>query len=295
MSLDPVELTENFPTLTMQVEQLREFISNPQERARTGFNTLDSYIEGPAAGEIVLLLGRSYTGKSMLIHNMMLNTVEAPGYLVFSMEMPVRALLQRMASAWMGVSHIDFLNQSARGVMSERVFDMAKAFDHHAIAEDPMSLNDMSSYLFVYRKWYGHSPKAVIVDYLELIQTDSRQSGWERTENLARELKVWAKSEHIPVYLVHQSNMRIDSWVKPDEASARGGGYRESDVVVGIHKPSRDPALTMGERQDLHPILRLDVLKNRINGKENYAPIELELAPSLRLTDMKAGADARLI
>ncbi len=294
--LDPVELTENFPTLKHQVEQLREFITNPQERARTGVATLDSYIDGPAAGEIVLLLGRSYTGKSMLIHNMMLNTTASPGYLVFSMEMPARALLQRMASAWMGVSHVDFLNQTARGSMSERVFDMANDFDHHAIAEDPMTLDEMSAYLFVYRQWYGHQPKAVIIDYLELIQTDNvRASGWERTENLARELKVWAKKEAVPIYLVHQSNMRVDSWSKPDEASARGGGFREADIVVGIHKPSRDPALTIGERQDLHPVVRLDVLKNRINGKENYAPIELELAPSLRMTDMKASADVKLI
>lgn len=288
MADERIDIAAQFPTLDSEMEQLREFVSNPQKRARTGFPTLDSYIEGPAAGEIITFLGRSYTGKSMLIHNMMLNKTEAPGYLVFSMEMPTRGLLMRMASAYLGISHGSILEQAKHGKLTEKAFELGTKFGHHVIIEDPMSIAEMSDYLFVYNTWFEQPPAAVIIDYLELIQTDMRMSGWERTEQLARQLKVWAKEQHIPVYLVHQSNMKRKSWEKPDEESARGGGYREADVVVGIHKPSRNTELSPMERQELEPLIKLDVIKNRINGRENWSSIDLELKPSLRLVDIKA-------
>jgi len=104
---------------------------------------------------------------------------------------------------------------------------------------------------------------------------------------LARQVKVWAKTEHVPVWLLHQSNLRQKLWEKPNEESARGAGYREADVVIGIHKPSRDPELTEGERRLLLPIINVDVIKNRINGKENWGSLEFELLPSLRMIEKR--------
>jgi replicative DNA helicase len=289
--IDAIELVEGFPTLDQHIAALTEFVKTPTPRATTGYGTLDELILGPAAGEIALILGRSYTGKSMFIHNMMLNQPQPPGYLIFSMEMPARALVTRLASAWMGTDHNQLLVDQQRGVMSEQVVQMGKELDHHVIVEDPMDLQEMSRYLFVYRQWYGHDPKAVIIDYLELIKTDPRQSGWERTENLARSMKVWAKEEHIPVWLVHQSNMRRQLWEKPNEESAKGAGYREADVVIGIHKPSRDPELSEGQRQQLLSRINVDVIKNRINGKDTWNSLPFELMPSLRMVEGKIQND----
>lgn len=285
VEVDPVELLEHFPTLSFQMDKLKEFVSNPQERARTGFPTLDAFIEGPAAGEVCTILGRSYTGKSQLVHNMMLNYPSPPGFLVFSMEMPATALLMRMASAWAGVPQDHLLEQAKQGKLTETVFQMGKDFDHHVVVEEPMSIKEMSGYLFMYRQWFGHDPAAIIIDYLELVETDMRLSGWERTERLARDIKTLAKVEKVPVFLLHQTNQKRKQWEKPDEESARGGGYTQADVVIGIHKPSRDPDLPMTERKELEPYIMVNVIKNRINGKENYRNIELELLPSLRLID----------
>lgn len=291
-----IELTESFPTLSQHIADLADFVKTPQPRARTGYASLDDLILGPANGEIALILGRSYTGKSMFIHNMMLNYPTPPGFLVFSMEMPARALVTRMAAAWMGTDHSQMLVDQARGMMSDQLHGFGRDFDHHVIIEDPASLKEMSGYLFLYRQRFGCDPAAVIVDYLELIKTDPKQSGWERTENLARSMKVWAKDEHIPVWLVHQSNMRRQLWEKPNEESAKGAGYREADVVVGIHKPARDPDLTEGERQALANVINVDVIKNRINGKDTWSSLEFELTPSLRLVDRKGGQlDANII
>lgn len=294
-AIHAVDLVEGFPTLDQQIAQLAEFVKSPQPRAATGYASLDELILGPAAGEIALILGRSYTGKSMFIHNMMLNQAQAPGYLVFSMEMPARALVTRMASAWMGTDHNQLLVDQARGIMSDRLTQMGDEYKHHVIVEDPCTLQEMSEYLFVYRQWFGHDPYAVIVDYLELIKTDPKASGWERTEQLARQVKVWAKEEHIPVWLVHQSNMRRALWEKPNEESAKGAGYREADVVIGIHKPARDPELTESQRHELASRIAVDVIKNRINGKDTWNSLPFELMPSLRMTEKEKLDDIRII
>ena len=161
---------------------------------------------------------------------------------------------------------------------------------HIVIDEPGLTLGDMSAYLEQYHAYFGFRPHAVIIDYLELIQGESGE-GHVRTEMVAKRLKDWAKREQLPVFLLHQTNRSEPVWDPPNEDSARGAGYTESDVVVGMWQPGRDPKLGSNERKRLNDTrfgvtILMNVLKNRITGRTTDGQdVKLVLEPTLKIVD----------
>ena len=96
------------------------------------------------------------------------------------------------------------------------------------------------------------------------------------------------------VFLLHQTNRSEPEWEPPTADSARGAGYTEADVVVGMWQPATDPKMKEAERAMLQGEIHMNVLKNRINGRTTGAKaITLRMTDSLRLVDLSADATRR--
>lgn len=277
-----------FHTLAEQITSLREFSNNPQQRVRTGLASIDIMCEGPASGEVFTFLGRSFSGKSNVGVNLMVNNPTLP-LILFSLEMPARQVLQRLYSTWSNVSNYDVQRQTKAGSLPHILDTMADELPKQVVVDRPgLSLGDMSAILEQYDEYYGERPAAVVIDYLELVQGGNGE-GHFRTEQIAKALKDWAKSEVMAVFLLHQTNRTEKVWDPPTEDSARGAGYTESDVVVGMWQPGRDPNMGDIERRSLDNQIYMNVLKNRITGRTTSGrPLKMQLEPTLKIVDLSA-------
>ena len=277
------------------VEDLLAYAANPQQRIRMGITSIDEIIEGPAAGEVCTIVGRSYSGKSIIATLIMANNPELP-MVFFSLEMPARQALQRLYAQWSGVDHHSVEEQVRRNTLpTSRLEEFAEAFERHLIVDRPsLTLGDMSTYLHSYTTMFGERPAAVLIDYMELVGgAKSSGEGWQRTEAVAGALKDWAKAEDMPVFVLHQANKSEPEWKPPTADSARGGGFTEADIVLGLWQPSRNPELSSIETKQLDGEIHVKVLKNRVTGRHGTgAPIRLHLRDDLTLGDLSA-LDAR--
>lgn len=283
--LTELRAARHFATLDEQVEMLRSYSLNPQQRIRTGFDQIDLLIEGPAKGEVCTFIGPSYSGKSIVAQNIMWRNRHLPA-IFFSLEMPAVLALQRLFSMYADWPNRDVHVATAEGRLPPDLEDMPNQFRNHVIIDrGRLGPGDMIRYVEQYEAAFAERPAFICVDYLELVGgTKSSAEGWTATEASAQNMKDFAKEADIPIFLLHQTNRTVSPpWKPPTMNSARGGGFTEADFVVGMWRPHLDPTLDDYTRQSLEDEVHMTVLKNRPFGRHNRTPIELVLTPSLRL------------
>ncbi len=255
---------------------------------RTGITSLDIITEGPAAGEVFTIMGRSFSGKSLVATNIMANNAKLP-IIFFSLEMPERQALSRLYCTYENVEHQSVIQQMKAGSLPDLFDSFPEKLPKQIIIDRPgQTLDDMSFYLEQYETYFEERPAAVIIDYLELVQGGAGE-GHFHTEMIAKRLKDWSKGEEVAVFLLHQTNRSEPEWEEPTADSARGAGFTESDVVVGMWQPGRNPKLMNTERSALEGEVHMNVLKNRITGRTTGAKtIRLKLEQTLKLVDLAA-------
>lgn len=253
--------------LQEQIEQLMEFSANPKQRIRTGLHGVDEMCGGPAPGEVFMVLGRSFAGKSIVGQNIVVNNPGVPS-IFFSLEMPYITALQRMYAMWSGTPHREVVDRTEANNLPPHIMNMTEQFYNHCIVDVPgLSLNDLSRYVREFEDRVQERPEFVVIDYLEILAgVKTRGEGLAGTEAVAAGLKDWAKSEKMPVFVLHQTNRVEPRYKAPTEDSARNAGYTESDFVVGIYQRWRDPNMQYVEMMGEKNKLRMNVLKNRAYG-----------------------------
>lgn len=276
-----------FQTLEEQVEGLREYAASPASRVKTGLESIDNLIMGPAPGEVVYIAAAPGAGKSLFVTNIMWRNPAVP-MIFFSMEMPYRLAVQRLFGHWG-----DFpVSQVIRDTESNKLPGVLDAFAekhaYHIIIEDThLTLGDMSKFLAMYDEYYGERPRAICIDYLEAIKHDEPGTG-NRVEAVAQSLKSWAKYEDVAVFVVHHRNQKRERWDPFEPNDMRYGGERDADVVIGLWEPGEDPNLDFADRAMLKGEIHARITKNRINGRTNsrYHPLRFKLSDSLRWIDL---------
>lgn len=285
-----------FATLYEQTKGLREYAANPAQRIRTGFESLDMLIEGPAAGEVCTFIGRSYSGKSLVATQIMTNN-PTKGAIFFSLEMPYRQALMRLHSQFNDINADEVRAMVKNNRLDESLDDLAAVLNRQVIVDQSnLNTGDMVSYIERYHEFYGAKPDFILIDYLERIAgLKSNEGGWQGVEAQADMVKDLAKGMDIPVFLFHQTNRTEPAHTPPTDKSARGGGFTEADFMVGMWQPATDPDLTPFERQAMWPVIRMNVLKNRHSGQQNmpWRPLEFERTESLRFVDIGAKEQKR--
>lgn len=281
-------MSDLIKTMAEGVEDLRHFAANPKQRVRTGFDSIDFYIEGPAPGEVCTIIGRSYTGKSLLATNIMINHPEAHS-IFFSLEMTRRMALSRLLAQYANFDAQRVRDAIKHNTIPELIDDMADVMKNHVIVDQSgLSVADMMVVIEDYEGMFGRKPEFIQIDYLERIGgIKSSGDGWQATEAAADQVKDLAKTLDIPVFLYHQTNRSEPEHQAPTEKSARGGGYTEADFVLGMWAPGRDPKMAISERQALRNTVMINVLKNRHSGQANdpWRPLVFERSESLRFMD----------
>jgi replicative DNA helicase len=272
-------------TLYQQIDSLFDFSENPVKRVGTGFKVIDDMIRGPAPGEVCMILGRSFSGKSILAQNIINHNKELPS-IFFSLEMPYMQAIIRMYSMWSDTPSGTNQLQLDEGKVSPDMWNMVLDFPLHVIDDrGGQSLEDMSRHLEEFEAELKVRPEFVVIDYLELVAgAKASGEGFAAVEAQSTMLKDWAKEESMRVFLLHQTNRNEKRWQPPNEDSARFGGFTEADFVIGMWRPHTDPELDYWDAMSIKHHLNLNLIKDRVFFKERDK-IEMMITPTLRIID----------
>lgn len=273
-------------TLEQSLDKVAEFSQLEIHRVPTGLPAIDKLIGGPAPGELLTIVGRSFTGKSIVGQSIIYNNPKVPS-IFFSLEMPAVQAIIRMYAMWKNIPQTDLQILIEKGGLPDELYGLAEAYPRHIIVDTPgLSVDGMADKYAAYRQLFNLQPQFCVVDYLELVgKAKISGEGYQATESQITQIRDWARTENTRVFLIHQANKSEHIWERPTEDSPRGGGYTESDFMIGVWRPGKDPELDPGERRWLEDKVGLNIIKNRAY----FTLLEEKIyrfEPSLRLTEI---------
>lgn len=254
-----------------QARQAGECIGIP-----TGLQRLDALTGGWRGGQLVVLAGRPGMGKSAaMIHFARTAAVSGVPVCVFSLEMPAEQLAGRML---VGGSGVDAQAFRVGSVDADGWHELEQAAAD--LSAMPVYLNDRANITIgaIRSQCKAMTRRGrcgmVIIDYLQLLDTTSRNTNSTREREIAaasRSAKLLAKELDVPVILLSQLSRKVEERTDKtpllSDLRESGAIEQDADMVVFIDRPAMYSAQTIDtSRYGLIPSEGVGVLhiaKNR--------------------------------
>lgn len=223
---------------TIQVLERRS--ENKDDKSyHTGIKILDHLTAGLHPEELTTIAARPGAGKSVLGVQIGLQIASNKRKVLFtSLEMSSLQLCQRIISA---NSDIDG-NKLRRGDLKDddwkQAFGVATRFAINNFMLDRSSKKPQD----IRAKIRKLKPELVIIDYLQLLQPDSKHSSREQeVSSITRSLKLMSLEFKIPIIMLSQLNRNAEG-KRPTFADLRESGAieQDSDNILFIHKLTPD-------------------------------------------------------
>ena len=262
------EKPTKFALTSAVVDNLIGFISNPTERWYLGLPELDLATRGVGRGEVLMVVGRSHTGKSqVLLNGIVWNLVNHPDahIVIFSMDEPRELVTMKLYCLLRGRSSSDVeeaVKARDKDVLADLEQAGAQELSRVAIVDEPMTLDGMADAMTEARAWWGCDPSFVMMDYLELLPGGDADATGVTTK--AQGVKRWAKKQRVPVGLVHQAGRGSG---EPGKAAGiyagRYGGEQEAIFVMEVYRKRDKYGLTDWEAQYHENSININLCKNK--------------------------------
>ncbi|WJE15722.1 replicative DNA helicase [Halobacillus sp. ACCC02827] len=222
------------------------------EKGKTGYGTgnelLDIKTGGIQPGDLVILAARPSMGKTAYALHLAANHCEGGGSVqIFSLEMAVKPLLQRMISADASVNGRKwrsrmFSDSDYEGVVESvgRISEWELDIHTHA-----STYEDIHAHTRAYLRRHKPPRPMIIIDYLQLMSTNDRH---ERRDleigHITRSLKKMAVKYNIPIILLSQLSRQVDQRrEKPpllSDLRESGNIEQDADMITFLYQ-SQDP------------------------------------------------------
>lgn len=235
---------------------------------RTIFESMNESLEGGlAAKELAMVVAPPGVGKSLYLANQAVRAViDGHDVLYISLEMSEERVAQRMDSIFTNVkqSELKFRREVLRerfGKIQESRPDLGRL----KIKEFPTkraTVNTIRSYLVQLQNVEDFSPDVIIIDYLELLSTDSTMQEYQAQERLAQELRGLAIEHKCLTWTATQTNRegKKVNLITDTELADSYGKTRVCDLVFSVNQNELE--FDRGEA-------RIYVIKSR-NGRARY-------------------------
>ena len=210
---------------------------------RTGFPALDEILGGLQRSDMIVLAARPSLGKSSLAVTIARNAALDQGkhVAIFSLEMAREQLVWRLLAGESGVdSRILRLGEQTEDE-ERRVMEATGALSEAAIFIDDSPMLRMVEMRSKARRLDNERGiDLVIVDYMQLIRGDGRESRVQEVSEVSRSLKELARELDVPLIAVSQLS-RAPEWRashRPQLFDLRESGSieQDADVVVFIYR-----------------------------------------------------------
>ena len=225
-----------------QARQAGECIGIP-----TGLRRLDALTGGWRGGQLVVLAGRPGTGKSAtMLHFARAAAASGVPVCIFSLEMPAGQLAGRMLVGGSGVDSQAFRVGSVDTTGWSQL-EQAGA----ELSAIPVYLNDRANITIgaIRSQCKAMTRRGrcgmVIIDYLQLLDTASRNTNSTREREIAaasRSAKLLAKELDVPVILLSQLSRKVEERADKtpllSDLRESGAIEQDADMVVFIDRPA---------------------------------------------------------
>ncbi len=226
---------------------------------KSSFYGLDEFLEGFQRSDLVIIAGRPSMGKTSLALNIVRNAAVEQGACValFSLEMSRESLVQRLVSSESGVNLRKLRFEQQTEADERRIMNAIGILSEAPIyIDDSPMLRVMEMRSKARRLYYERGIDLIIVDYLQLMQGESRgENRVQEISYISRSLKALARELNVPVITVSQLSRAVE-WRashKPQLSDLRESGSIEQDADVVLFIYRDEYYVTRDEWELQHP------------------------------------------
>lgn len=255
----------------------------------SGFHELDKMTSGWQNSDFVILAARPAMGKTAFVLSMAKNIAvdyQQP-VAVFSLEMSNVQLVNRLI---MNVSKIPG-DKIKNGQLVPEEWELLDAkikqlYDAPIFVDDTPSLSVFELRTKARRLVREHNVKAIIIDYLQLMNASGMSFGSREQEvsTISRSLKGLAKELNIPIIALSQLNRGVENrqagsseGKRPQLSDLRESGAieQDADIVCFIHRPEYYKILEDENGNSLQGLAEIIIAKHR-NGPTGFVRLKFE-------------------
>ena len=266
--------------VTSAEEQINRLIAGDDAAGvKTGYPDLDNLTNGLSPAEMIVLAARPSVGKTTLAMNIVENIVlspavrdDPPSVLVFSLEMSAVSLAMRLICGRAEVNQSDLQRGFAPRDAQTKLAATAREFRQAPIWVDDSGGLTIHQLRAKARRTHSRQPLSlIVVDYLQLIGTDSRiQSREAGVADISRGLKAMAKELNVPVIVLSQLNRESDK----DRREPRLSDLRESGSI----EQDADIVMLLSKDKTASDVREMDGPNAGTEEGEDFEAIKLILA-----------------
>ncbi len=214
----------------------------------TGFLDLDRLLMGMQPSDLLIIAGRPAQGKTSFLMSVAKNAAQLnkKHVAVFSMEMSNEQLVQRLLSQETGINS----QRMRSGKLEQNEWDLfAQAIevlgDTKIFLDDTPAISPTQMRAKCRRLHMEYGLDLVVVDYLQLMQGDSRTDNRvQEVSYISRSLKVLARELNVPVLAAAQLSRAVEQRAnkRPQLSDLRESGSLEqdADIVMFIYREDLD-------------------------------------------------------
>jgi len=227
-------------------EQLEQRMDNQElvTGVASGYYQFDEMTAGLQPSDLIIVAGRPSMGKTAFAMNVAMRAaaMSAIPTAVFSLEMSVEQIMQRMLCCWGKVD----LAKLRRGRLDDedwsRLYDAANHLSASPIfIDDTPAITTMDLRARCRRLKAEHGLGLIMVDYLQLMRASRRiDSREQEISEISRSLKALAKELHVPVVALSQLNRKVEERAdkRPMMSDLRESGAieQDADVIIFLYR-----------------------------------------------------------
>lgn len=240
---------------------------------------VDQMTAGWQKGDLVIIAARPSMGKTAFVLTAARNAAMHPDetlrtpVAIFSLEMSNQSLVQRLLTMEARVR----ADEARKGTLNDESFKelieaAGRLFSTDLFIDDTPAITLMELRTKCRRLKSEHNIGMVIVDYLQLMQGSSKDSGSREQEiaSISRGLKSLAKELDVPVIALSQLSRAVEQRggdKRPQLSDLRESGSieQDADIVMFLYRPEYYGITTTAEGQSTAGIAEVIIGKQR-NG-----------------------------
>jgi len=262
--------------LELSFKQLEELFERKEHitGVPTGFDDLDKLLAGLHRSDLIIIAARPSVGKTALALNIAVNAAkEKVTVALFSLEMSAEQLMQRVLCSEALINSQDVRTGHIKDPDWGNIHRaMGQLAELDLFVDDTAAMSILEVRAKARRLLRDKQEGLIIVDYLQLMQPQSRRSENRQTEiaEISRGLKILAKELRVPIIALSQLSRAVEQRAgkRPQLSDLRESGAieQDADVVIFIDR-NTDPRGGMDDDEDRPPpgVAEIIVAKHR-NG-----------------------------
>lgn len=174
---------------------------------QTYYPSIDTALGTLQGGDFLVLAGATGMGKTCMMLNLLMNMVkEGKKVLLFSLEMPIKQLQNRIISAKTGIEASKIRNFQMNDLEQKRYKNYIESDEFQSFSNIEVCTDYNITVDKIRRITDETEPDIVFIDYLGLVSSDINGNSYERVSQVSRDLKLTALSTNTPFIVLHQLN-----------------------------------------------------------------------------------------